>query len=110
MLFLLQVLLWKNQETKVTAHILQLKSPDKPVRHTNEDHVQDLVPQNHVDQHLVIDHVQDLVIQEDLTGKIVIGLIIPVPTALAPTPHEHVNILREDILPADLKMSRFQTC
>ena len=36
------------------------------------------------------------------TGKIVIDLTIPV--------HEHVNILQEDILPADLRMSRLQTC
>ena len=38
------------------------------------------------------------------------GLVIPVPIALAPTPHKHVNILREDILPTDLRMSKLQTC
>ena len=108
LLFLLQVLLWKNQRK---IHILQLRSPDRIVHRINEDHSQDPVPQNHIDHvHLVIDHVQDLVILEDLTGKTVIGLIILVPIALAPTPHEHVNILQEDILPVDLRMSKLQTC
>ena len=93
LLFLLQVLLWKNQR-KVTVHILQLRSPDRIVHCIKEDHIQDPAPQNHIDHvHLVIDLVQDLIILEDLTGKTVIGLVIPVPIALAPTPHKHVNIL-----------------
>ena len=104
------MLLWKNQR-KVTVHILQLRSPDRIVHRTNKDHIQDPTPQNHIDHvHLVTDHVQGLVILEDLTEKTVIGLVILVPIALTPTPHEHVNILQGDILPADLRMSKLQTC
>ena len=68
LLFLLQVLEWKNQEVKVTAPIFQLRILNKLMRHTKV-HAQNLIPQNHVDQHAhhVIDHIQDHVI---LQGRI----------------------------------------